>query len=179
MESRLLCLSLALATLLGALVGCSRGTPLPLEPSSEPSPFQSALASPAFQSPIPMPTMTSGPLLARNPTPEPGSGTVQGVLTMHAKPAAGRILYLAAVIQTAGEGIGGVAALDPVNDPRAESDASGYFVFLNVPPGRYALGINSPVGPVLINQKGREIMTEVQADQIADLETVQIVPFAQ
>jgi len=89
-------------------------------------------------------------------------------------------MYLAAVIRPEGENTIGVAALDPVNDPRVETDASGFFVFLDVTPGQYGLGIMSPVGPVLIRgADGREIIAEVQAGQITDLGTVRIVPFTQ
>jgi hypothetical protein len=86
------------------------------------------------------------------------------------------VLYLAAIIHT-GEDME-VAALDPINDPRAESDQAGQFAFLDLPPGRYALGINSPAGPILIRGgDGGEIIADVQADQIVDLGTVVIVPF--
>jgi hypothetical protein len=99
------------------------------------------------------------------------------MLSLGGEPAPGRIMYLAAIIRPEGDSIG-VAALDPVNDPRVESDATGYFVFLDVEPQRYALGIMSPGGPVLIQQNGAEIIAEVQAGQVTDLGTVQIVPFA-
>jgi hypothetical protein len=122
-----------------------------------------------------MPTAT---LLPRNNTPQPNLGIAEGLLTLDGEPAAGHVMYLATIIRPEGEGMG-VAALDPVNDPRVEPDASGYFVFLDVQPGRYALGIMSPGGPVLIQQDGREILVEVEAGQVADLGTVQIVPFTQ
>jgi len=110
-------------------------------------------------------------------TPQPDLGIVQGMLSINGRPATERMMYLAAIIRTEGETMG-VAALDPVNDPRVESDASGYFVFLAVPPGRYALGINSPIGAVLIRQAdGHEIIAEVQAGEVTDLGTVHIVPF--
>jgi hypothetical protein len=94
------------------------------------------------------------------------------------KPAAEHTLYLAPLIAT-GEELE-IAALDPVEDDRAESDASGIFVFVDVDPGRYALGINSPIGPVLIRgSNGDEIVAEVVAGEIVDLEAVRIVPFAE
>jgi hypothetical protein len=96
---------------------------------------------------------------------------------MLGQPAADQVLYLAKIIHPETEGMG-IAALDPVNDPRAESDTSGYYVFLNVPPGRYALGILSPIGAVLIQQPtGLEIIIEVQAGQVTDVGEVQITPF--
>jgi len=172
---------LALTISLWASVGCSPKVPLSPVPesTSERSPLTGTLSSPVFTSPISVPETESKPLLPRDLTPEPGLGTVQGVLYLNGEPATGHILYLAAVIHTEEGGVGGLAALDPIRDPRAESDGSGYFVFLNISPGRYALGINSPVGPVLINRNGREIIAEVQADQITDLAKIQIVPFDQ
>lgn len=99
------------------------------------------------------------------------------MLLVDDEPAVERVMYLASVINTGGEGMG-VAELEPVTAPRAESDASGYFVFLDVVPGQYALGINSPIGAVLIRGvDGQEIIAEVQAGETLDLGTVQIVPF--
>lgn len=98
---------------------------------------------------------------------------------MLGQPAAGQVLYLAEVIRQEGEGMG-VAALDAATAPRAESDASGYFVFLDAPPARYALGILSPSGPVLIRQaSGQEVLLQVEAGQIHDLGEIQITPFIQ
>jgi hypothetical protein len=116
--------------------------------------------------------------LPRDNTPQPDLGIVAGTLVLDGEPASGHLMYLASIIHAQGEGMG-VAALDPANDPRAESDASGYFVLLDVPPGRYALGIMGPFGPVLIQQEGEEIIAEVQAGRVTELGTVTIVPFTQ
>jgi hypothetical protein len=165
MEFRRLSLLLTLVLLLIA-VGCSSKTPTPSVP--EPSPVPSLVPT------VAPPTPT---LLPRDPTPKPELGNVQGLLLLNGQPAGGHVLYLATIIRPESEGMG-IAALDPARDPRAESDASGYFVFLDVAPGRYALGIMSPVGPVLINGiDGKEILAEVQAGQVLDLGDVKIVPF--
>ena len=111
-------------------------------------------------------------------TPAPGTGLVQGLLLLDEEPAAERTLYLAPLIAS-GEELE-IVALDPVEDDRAESDASGVFVFVDVEPGRYALGINSPIGPVLIRgSDGDEIVAEVIAGEIIDLDVVRITPFAE
>jgi len=166
MKSCCFCRFLAVGVLLCILPACSQGTPTPTLAKPEP------VVSPTPA--IPTPT-----LLPRDATPQPDLGIVQGLLSMDGEPAAGRMMYLAKVIRPGGESVG-MAALDPVNDPRVESDRSGYFGFLDVPPGEYALGINSPIGPVLIRgADGREIIVEVQAGQTFDLETVQIVPFTE
>jgi hypothetical protein len=91
------------------------------------------------------------------------------------QPAINNVLYLAEIIET-GDAID-VAALDAVKDPRAATDMSGRFVFFDVAPGRYALGISSPVGPVLIQLAGEEIIAEVVVGQVTDLGEIPIVPF--
>ena len=89
-------------------------------------------------------------------------------------------MYLAKVIKPEGENTLGVAALDPVHDPRVESDEFGYFAFTDVEPGRYGLGIMSPGGPVLIRgEDGREILATVEAGETVSLGNVHIVPFGQ
>jgi len=98
---------------------------------------------------------------------------------MQGQPASGHVVYLAEVIRQEGEGMG-LAALDAVTAPRAESDASGYFVFLDVPPARYALGILGPSGPLMVLQaSGKEILTQVEPGQIYDLGEIQLTPFVQ
>lgn len=163
MKSRLVCAVLLLGVV--ALAGCGQATPTP----QAPKPTAEASATPAVPTPA---------LLPHDNTPQPGLGIVEGMLTLGGEPAAGQVMYLAAIIRPEGEGMG-IAALDPANDPRVESDATGYFVFLDVEPQRYALGIMSPGGPVLIQQDGAEIIAEVEAGQVIDLGTVQIVPFSQ
>ncbi len=163
MKSRLPCVLLLLTVAM--LVGCAQATPTPRPPE----PTAEASATPAVPTPA---------LLRRDNTPQPGLGIVEGMLTLDGKPAAGQVMYLAAIIRQEGESMG-VAALDPANDPRVESDTTGYFVFLDVEPQRYALGILSPGGPVLIQRDGVEIIAEVQAGQVTSLGTVQIVPFTQ
>ena len=166
---------------LSVLVGCARGTSTPVfaPPGPGPAPLASPLELSPFASPIPSREMQGAVVLVRNPTPEPGLASVQGILSVNGQAGAGQTLYLAPMIHEGGESLAGVAALDPVRDPRAESDGSGYFAFLRVRPGRYALGILSPAGPVLINRDGQEIIVEAEANHIADLQTVHIVPFGQ
>jgi hypothetical protein len=156
-------LSVCLVLLAAALAwaSCARATPQPT-PSPLPSPIPST----------PTPT-----LLPREYTPQPDRGIVQGTLSLLGKPAAGQVLYLAEVIRQEGEAMG-VAALDAATAPRAESDASGYFVFLGVSPARYALGILGPGGPLLVRQAtGQEVLLQVEAGQINDLGEIQITPF--
>lgn len=173
MRTRRYQFALTLGLLLLLVIGCSS------QNQEEPPPETmsvSVLATPteAPASPTEAPASPPPPDF----TPRPGYGIVQGVLSLEGQPAPERVLYLAAIVHT-GEDIE-VAALDPVNDPRAESDQAGQFAFLDLPPGRYVLGINSPAGPILIRgADGDEITAEVQADQVVDLGTVVIAPFDQ
>jgi len=124
----------------------------------------------ASNTPTPMPT-----LQPRNQTPQPGKGIVQGLLLMSGQPSEGQMMYLAKVIHSA-EGFE-VAALDAVLDPRIETDASGFFAFLDIVPGRYALGIMGPSGPLLVNREGKEIIVDVEAEQVSDLGEIRAAPF--
>jgi hypothetical protein len=174
MKLRWLYIALACSTLVLLLVACAQDTP---EPEIEEtrtvttSPLSPTATTGQVQSPVPTP-------VSEEVTPGPDTGVVRGLLLMNGEPTSGRTLYLAGVISSAEEME--VAALDPVNDPRAEADTSGTFVFVDVPPGRYALGIDSPVGPVLIRgEDGDEIEAIVEAGQVTDLGPVRIVPFDQ
>lgn len=163
MRTRRFQFALTVAVLLLLVIGCS-------------SQSQETPTSDTSVSVLPTPTESS--ILPPPPdyTPSPGYGIVQGVLSLEGQPATEMVLYLAAIIHTAEEIE--IAALDAVNDPRAESDQAGQFAFLDLPPGRYALGINSPAGPILIRDgDGDEIIADVQADQVMDLGTVVIAPF--
>ena len=163
--------------LLFVLVGCASDTPL--TPTAETPPQTDVQESPL--SPTVAPVGSSEEATNMSPvdrTPAPGTGLVQGLLLLDEEPAAERTLYLAPLIAS-GEELE-IVALDPVEDDRAESDASGVFVFVDVEPGRYALGINSPIGPVLIRgSDGDEIVAEVIAGEIIDLDVVRITPFAE
>lgn len=175
---------LGAALLILALSGCEQSaggmqeiTPSPFVSIVKATPSAAAQAVEPFTSTLPTPETSDAPLLERDPTPEPGMATVRGELVLNDRPAVGHTLYLAPIIHGGGEDGGEVAALDAVSDPRAASDRSGYFHFTNVKPGRYALGINSPIGAVLIKRGDVEITLEATEDQIVDLGIVRIVPF--
>jgi hypothetical protein len=116
-------------------------------------------------------------LVSRDHTPKPDLGIVEGLLSLNGQPAPEFVLYLAPIIATREEME--IASLDAVTDPRAQTDGSGYFAFVDVSPGRYALGIASPAGPVLIRIDGLEIIAEVEAGEITDLSIVPIKPFVE
>jgi hypothetical protein len=147
-----------------------------------------AATAPAEIEPVsPLPTPTTEALgepraeatavAAQTLTPSPGMGIVHGILTLGGEVAPGETLYLAPMIVT-GEEIS-VAGLDTNTAPRAETDVTGAFAFVDVPPGAYALAIISPVGPVIVpGPGGNEITVEVQAGEAADLGTIAAPSFA-
>ncbi|MBN1317884.1 MAG: hypothetical protein JXA42_20535 [Anaerolineales bacterium] len=176
------------------LVACKQIEEIPQQsetPSNTVTPIQSTpipteseiiLESPILSSPITTPEVlvdsSSEPpiYIPQDQTPQPDTGNVQGELVISGGPATSRVLYLAKVIKAGADSMG-VASLDPIRDPRAESDSAGFFVFLNVVPGQYVLGINSPAGPILINRNGKEIKAEVKPNEILDLGKIEIIPF--
>lgn len=114
--------------------------------------------------------------LPPNLTPKPDLGLVQGTLRMDGVLAQDQTLYLAPMVAT-GESMG-VAALSTDTDPRAATDETGTFTFLDVPPGQYALAIISPLGPVVINgPDDKEIVVEVQAGELTELGEIAISAF--
>lgn len=130
-------------------------------------------------SPLPTATMQA----ARDPataspdlTPSADRGIVQGTLKIGGELAKGQTLYLVPIVAS-GESMS-VAGLDTNTAPRAETDTTGAFAFLNVPPGEYALAVVGPVGPVIVpGPDGDEITVMVQAGETTDLGSIAAPPF--
>jgi len=121
-------------------------------------------------------TAVATPSLPPNLTPKPDLGLVQGTLEMDGELAPGETLYLAPMVAT-GESMS-VAGLNTDTDPRAATDETGTFTFLDVPPGQYALAIISPYGPVVINgPDDKEIVVAVQAGELTELGAIAISAF--
>jgi hypothetical protein len=157
-----------------ALGACGQG-----EIATEPAPQTEAVS--------PLPTATTEanleptaaaatPNTPPNLTPKPDLGLVQGTLSMDGELAPNETLYLASVVAT-GESMS-VAGLDTDRDPRATTDETGTFTFVDVPPGQYALAVMSPFGPVVINgPDGQEIVVDVQGGELIELGEIDIAPF--
>jgi hypothetical protein len=124
--------------------------------------------------PIP-PTVVSTTI----PTSLPTLGTVTGFLVDEVGEQAlvDYGLYLAKLLEPKGETLS-VAALDATTDPRATTDGTGQFTFIDVAPGTYALALMTPTGPALIKdaQTGKEIVFSVEAGETADLGEIYIHP---
>lgn len=135
-------------------------------------------ASPETEVSSPLPTATSetvseptaeATLVATpNLTPNAGMGIVRGSLTIGGEVADDDTLYLAPIVVT-GESMS-VAGLDTNTAPRTATNPAGEFVFVDVPPGEYALAVVGPVGPVIVPRPdGDELTVTVEAGETADL----------
>ena len=151
----------------------------PLSPTAPPAVAPgdlnpTAVQEDALESPL-LPTVP--PAVAPSDLkPAPGTGIVHGLLVLDGMPEPGRTLYLAPLIAS-GEQME-LASLDEQSDDRTETNASGIFVFQDVAPGRYALGIGTPFAPILLQgEDGSDIVIEVVAGGIVDQGVVKSVPF--
>lgn len=110
------------------------------------------------------------------PTPSSGEvGNVTGKLLRltddgGTEPFTPAILYLGTIL-TSSEGIEGLVELDKQIAPRAEPDAAGNFVFVDVEPGRYGLMLDTPRAALLLKQPDGEsdLIVEVVGGEVTDL----------
>jgi hypothetical protein len=139
-----------------------------------------AYPAPSSAYPGPEGAPDSGPTVSSEPVvvPEPSSADV-GVA--HGKiiritdsgarePLAGYNLYLGNILQN-NEGNESLVELDRGTAPRAQLNALGEFVFVDVPAGRYGLMIDLVRGAALLNDPddGSDLIVEIQGGQIVDL----------
>ncbi|MFO7631549.1 MAG: hypothetical protein R6W76_03360 [Caldilinea sp.] len=148
---------------LGLIVGC---VPPPVP---APEPMLSPLAAPAAEatpatpsstldvSPLPLPEA----VVTRAPR-EPGMGSLTGELErFDGTPMRGILVYAALIEERDGVRL---AAVDPLLDVRAETNAQGGFWFDNLTPGEYALATQSPVGIIMPhNTDGTIVRFQVEA----------------
>jgi len=68
-----------------------------------------------------------------------------------------------------------VPALDTKTAPKDESSDNGEVIFSMVPPGKYALTLYTPLGPILIKDNNAdEIIIDIVADKVIDMGTITI-----
>jgi len=153
----------ALATLvIGLIAGC-RQRPGPV--------LNSSLATPVS-------TTFTSPVVAPRSLPTPAAkdrGTVGGVLIRDVsgqplQPYAEVTLYLASLIVNSA-GTPGLAGLDKATAPKAITDSRGAFAFTDVPPGTYALILDTPLSSFILHQPGTgdAMLIEVKGGEIKDL----------
>ncbi len=120
------------------------------------------------------PTVSSEPIVV----PEPSSadvGVAHGKLfritdSGEREPLAGYNVYLGNILRN-NQGDESLVQLDRGTAPRAQLNALGEFVFVDVPAGRYGLMLDMVRGAVLLNDPddGSDLIIEIQGGQVIDL----------
>ena len=141
-----------------------------------PGPVATTPVSNAFDESYPVPEIT--PVVIQLPeslvVPEPGKGTGIVIGKMVSGPDKQPFLgalYLARTIKADKEGLPPIVAFSDSSDPLAVQDQSGRFLFIDIPPGVYALMIWNPVTSTVIqDEKTKEYrLIEVKAGEMTDL----------
>lgn len=120
------------------------------------------------------PTIDTSPLVV----PQPASdqvGVVTGTLyrvdaTGQREPLRGATLYLGLIIRTA-DGTEAMAQMDRGSSPRAVTNGLGQFAFIDVPPERYGLMLDTIQGTLLLNdpEDGSDFVIDVTGGETAEL----------
>lgn len=108
------------------------------------------------------------PVVARRLKPAPGTGIIIGVIKIEHtdQPMAGVELYLARHIGITPDTP--MYSIEPESAPRATVEDNGWFIFTDVPPGRYAIVVWNPLNSFLVRNPvtGSELVVDVQPDQV-------------
>jgi hypothetical protein len=107
-------------------------------------------------------------------TTDPQMGIVKGTLQFGTEgdhePVAGQLLYLGEIIKDS-EGEERVASLNRSASPRTYTDPDGSFQFINVPPGRYGLILDTVIEAYLLSdpQTGASFAMTVNSGETLEL----------
>lgn len=176
------------------LVGCSNPTSTPTEtevvpetpqiPVGYPYPYpvvevtEIYTPDPGYPPPLVTPFFANLPESLEIPEPSPDLGVIVGQLLT---PGPGgepyyATLYLAQTIEASEAGYPPIISFSENQDPVAQQDKSGRFLFVNIPPGEYALAIWSPISSTVIQdpETGDYLVFEVKAGEITDLGVISI-----
>jgi hypothetical protein len=138
------------------------GYPAPVIPTISP-PYPAA-------DPSPEPTFEIINLEALLENLTPGFGAVTGILLDNNKPRSNAIIYLANVI-TDDQGREMVASYDRSSSPRSDTDGLGRFAFVNIPPGRYGLILDTVINAYLLHHPNQDqpLLITVSANELEDI----------
>jgi len=129
----------------------------------------------AFSTTYPAPLSQNTPeAQQQQPTRDPSLGVIKGSLSIQTsegvRPVKNAILYLAQVMKD-DKGIERVVSMDRITSPRTTTDENGYFEFINVPPGKYGLVLDTILNLYLLNnpETGGDMLFEVNEATITDV----------
>ena len=157
-----------LALFIAILLTACTDVPPTVQPQVSPvqSPENASASLPTQASPLATPAPTDAPV-------QPGTGVLKAEIhRFDGSPIKGVIVYAALIEDRGGMRL---SAVDPLLDPRAETDGNGQFVIKNLKPGDYALATQSPVGIIMPhNTQGATVTYQVEADKTTDLGRVDV-----
>jgi hypothetical protein len=86
------------------------------------------------------------------------------------------VLYLASTLESSDPKYQPMVAFSEASDPKGIQDRNGNFLFVDVPPGKYALIIWTPVTNTVIEnpETGEYLYLDVTAGEILDLDVVSV-----
>lgn len=148
-------------------------TPSPSDPAPTPLSSTSPLATPLSGT---SPLVPPGEAFVPTPIPQPASdqGSVTGRLVdyLSGKPALPMVIYLGTLSPLKIEGTEShLVQMQPGSSPDAEVDEHGYFAFVDIQPGVYAMVAWTPVNSWVISDPATEldILVTIEAGKITEL----------
>ena len=145
------------------------GYPGPETPYEPPYPIE-GFSKEAFEAGItpnaPPPTFSA----------ETGALTIQLRYPDGERPVRGQLFFVAGTIPVQGVEDAFIPALDAANDPSGQSDSLGVLVISDIPPGRYALALSTPLGAILVEEAGSNepVVFEITANEVTDLGSLSV-----
>lgn len=87
------------------------------------------------------------------------------------RPVRGQLFFAATMLPVQGVEDGFIPALDTGADPSGTTDSHGVLVISEIPPGKYALTLMTPLGPILVESQTTQdtILFDVTANELTDL----------
>jgi hypothetical protein len=107
---------------------------------------------------------------------ETGAMTITLVYPDGERPVRGQLFFAASTLPVPDLEGAFIPALDQLTNKSGHSDGVGVLVISEIPPGRYALTLLTPLGPILVeNSSSKEsIIFEIVANELTDLGEVAV-----